>query len=87
MIFESLTLVAIGLVVVLSGAIIPGPLLAFTLFDTSKKRRSTEHSTNMRIEYNRSIESWREHGSLLWSRESEILSLVPLDWSRRDGWR
>ncbi len=43
MIFESLTLVAIGLVVGLSGAVIPGPLLAFTLYDTSKKERVTGH--------------------------------------------
>jgi len=40
---ESLALVAIGLVVGLSGAVIPGPLLAFTLFDTSKKQRVTGH--------------------------------------------
>jgi len=60
MIFESLTLVAIGLVVVLSGAIIPGPLLAFTLFDTSKKRRVTGHRVMM--------------GHVLW--ELGVISLV-----------
>jgi threonine/homoserine/homoserine lactone efflux protein len=43
MIFESVVLVSIGLVVGLSGAVIPGPLLAFTLYDTSRKGRVTGH--------------------------------------------
>lgn len=33
-----------GFVVGLSGAILPGPLLAFTVFDTSRKRRVTGHA-------------------------------------------
>lgn len=41
--FELLALFFLGLVVGLSGAIIPGPLLAFTIFDTSRKRRVTGH--------------------------------------------
>lgn len=43
MIFEFLALISIGLVVGLSGAVIPGPLLAFTLYDTSRKGRVTRH--------------------------------------------
>lgn len=43
MIFEILTLLSLGFIVGLSGAIIPGPLLAFTIFDTSRKRRVTGH--------------------------------------------
>ena len=43
MLLESLALVSLGLVVGLSGAVIPGPLLAFTVFDTSKKSRITGH--------------------------------------------
>ena len=42
--FEVLALLSIGFVVGLSGAIIPGPLLAFTVFDTSRKRRVTGHA-------------------------------------------
>lgn len=41
--FELLALFFLGLVIGLSGAIIPGPLLAFTIFDTSRKRRVTGH--------------------------------------------
>mgnify|MGYP001042415720 CR=1 FL=1 len=41
--FEILALISIGFMVGLSGAVIPGPLLAFTVFDTSKKRRVTGH--------------------------------------------
>ena len=44
MIFEVLALLSLGFVVGLSGAIIPGPLLAFTVFDTSRKRRITGHT-------------------------------------------
>lgn len=44
MVFEILTLLSLGFVVGLSGAIIPGPLLAFTVFDTSRKRRVTGHT-------------------------------------------
>jgi threonine/homoserine/homoserine lactone efflux protein len=43
MIVESLVLFSLGLVVGLSGAVIPGPLLAFTLFDTTNKGRVTGH--------------------------------------------
>jgi len=40
---EFLALFFLGLVIGLSGAIIPGPLLAFTIFDTSRKRKVTGH--------------------------------------------
>jgi threonine/homoserine/homoserine lactone efflux protein len=43
MILEFLTLLSLGLVVGLSGAVIPGPLFAFTVFDTSRKRAITGH--------------------------------------------
>ena len=33
-----------GFIVGLSGAILPGLLLAFTVFDTSRKRRVTGHA-------------------------------------------
>jgi threonine/homoserine/homoserine lactone efflux protein len=38
---EFFTLLSLGLVVGFSGAIIPGPLLAFTVFDTSRKKKIT----------------------------------------------
>jgi threonine/homoserine/homoserine lactone efflux protein len=41
MILEFFTLLALGLAVGFSGAIIPGPLLAFTVFDTSRKKKVT----------------------------------------------
>ena len=41
--FELLALFFLGFVIGLSGAVIPGPLLAFTIFDTSRKRRVTGH--------------------------------------------
>lgn len=41
MILQFLTLFSLGLVVGFGGAIIPGPLLAFTVFDTSRKKRVT----------------------------------------------
>ena len=41
MIVEFFTLLALGLMVGFSGAIIPGPLLAFTVFDTSRKKKIT----------------------------------------------
>jgi threonine/homoserine/homoserine lactone efflux protein len=44
MILEFLTLLSLGFVVGFSGAIIPGPLLAFTVFDTSRKKKITGHS-------------------------------------------
>ena len=44
MLLEVLTLLSLGFVVGLSGAIIPGPLLAFTVFDTTRKRRITGYS-------------------------------------------
>ena len=43
MILEFLTLLSLGIVVGLSGAVIPGPLFAFTVFDTSRKRAITGH--------------------------------------------
>jgi len=43
MILAALGLVSLGLAVGLSGAVIPGPLLTFTVFDTSKKGRVTGH--------------------------------------------
>ena len=43
MILEFLALLSLGLVVGLSGAVIPGPLLAFTVFDTSRKKTITGH--------------------------------------------
>jgi len=41
MIVEFFTLLSLGLLVGFSGAIIPGPLLAFTVFDTSRKKKMT----------------------------------------------
>lgn len=41
MIVEFFTLLSLGLAVGFSGAVIPGPLLAFTVFDTSRKRKMT----------------------------------------------
>jgi len=66
MLVESLALVAIGLVVGLSGAVIPGPLLAFTLFDTSKKRRVTGHYVMM--------------GHVLWELGVILLILLGFGW-------
>jgi len=66
MIFESIALVAIGLVVGLSGAVIPGPLLAFTLFDTSKKGRITGHHVMM--------------GHVLWEFGVILLILLGFGW-------
>ena len=43
MILEFLTLLSLGVVVGLSGAVIPGPLFAFTVLDTSRKRAITGH--------------------------------------------
>lgn len=43
MIFDALSLIFLGFIVGLSGAMIPGPLLAFTIFDTSRKGRVTGH--------------------------------------------
>ena len=43
MIFEFLVLLSLGLIVGLSGAVIPGPLLAFTVFDASRKKAITGH--------------------------------------------
>lgn len=41
MIFDICSLIFLGFLVGISGAMIPGPLLAFTIFDTSRKRRVT----------------------------------------------
>ncbi len=41
MILEFFTLLSLGLLVGFGGAIIPGPLLAFTVFDSSRKKRVT----------------------------------------------
>jgi len=41
MIVEFFTLLSLGFLVGFSGAIIPGPLLAFTVFDTSRKKQMT----------------------------------------------
>ena len=43
MMFVILSLLGLGLIVGLSGAIIPGPLLSFTIFDTSTKGKVTGH--------------------------------------------
>jgi threonine/homoserine/homoserine lactone efflux protein len=43
MIIELMVLLSIGFIVGLSGAMIPGPLLAYTLFDTTRKGRVTGH--------------------------------------------
>ena len=67
MIFESLVLVSIGLVVGLSGAVIPGPLLAFTLYDTSRKRRVTGHYIMM--------------GHVLWEFGVILLILFGFGWT------
>lgn len=66
MIFESLALVSIGFVVGLSGAVIPGPLLAFTLHDTSKKGRVTGHYVMM--------------GHVLWESGVILLILLGFGW-------
>ena len=66
MILESLILFSIGLVVGLSGAVIPGPLLAFTLYDTSKKGRVTGHYVMM--------------GHVLWESGVILLILLGFGW-------
>ena len=43
-ILDVLSLFFLGTIVGLSGAIIPGPLLAFTVYDTSKKGKMTGHN-------------------------------------------
>jgi len=43
--FELLALLFLGFAVGLSGAIIPGPLLAFVILDSSKKHKITGHLT------------------------------------------
>lgn len=40
---ELLGLLSLGFIVGLGGAIIPGPLLAFVIFDSTQKRRTTGH--------------------------------------------
>ena len=66
MILDSVLLVSIGLVVGLSGAVIPGPLLAFTLYDTSRKGRVTGHYIMM--------------GHVLWEFGVILLILFGFGW-------
>lgn len=67
MLLESLALVSLGLVVGLSGAIIPGPLLAFTLYDTSRKGRVTGHYVMI--------------GHVLWESGVILLILLGFGWA------
>jgi len=41
--FELMSLLFLGFIVGLSGAVLPGPLLAFVIFDSSRKRKITGH--------------------------------------------
>ncbi len=66
MMFEFLALISIGLMVGLSGAVIPGPLLAFTVLDTSKKGRVTGHYVII--------------GHVLWEFAIILLILVGFGW-------
>ncbi|WP_455285139.1 LysE family transporter [[Eubacterium] cellulosolvens] len=66
MILESLALISVGVLVGLSGAAIPGPLLAFTLFDTSRKARVTGHYIIM--------------GHVLWEFGVILLILFGFGW-------
>jgi len=43
MLFDALILIGIGFIIGLSGAILPGPLFAFTVLDTSRKHSVTGH--------------------------------------------
>lgn len=43
LIMETLGLFSLGLMVGLSGAVIPGPLLAFTVYDSTRKGQATGH--------------------------------------------
>jgi len=43
MVIEYIALISLGFIVGLSGAVIPGPLFAFAVFDTCKKGRITGH--------------------------------------------
>lgn len=67
MIVESLVLFSLGLVVGLDGAVIPGPLLAFTLFDTTNKGRATGHYIII--------------GHMLWEFGVILLILFGLGWT------
>jgi len=66
MTLESLALISIGLVFGLSGAAIPGPLLAFTLYDTSRKGRVTGHYVML--------------GHVLWELGVILLILFGFGW-------
>ncbi|MEM4245855.1 MAG: LysE family transporter [Candidatus Bathyarchaeia archaeon] len=63
---EALALIALGLAVGLSGAAIPGPLLAFTVVDTSKKGKVTGHYVMV--------------GHVLWEAGVILLILYGLGW-------
>ena len=66
MALEHIALISLGLLVGLSGAIIPGPLLAFTIFDTSRKGKVTAHLIIM--------------GHMLWEAGIILLILFGFGW-------
>jgi len=66
MLLESVALVSLGLLVGLSGAVIPGPLLTFTIYDTSKKGRITGHYVIA--------------GHVLWESAVIVLILLGFGW-------
>ncbi len=66
MLLESVALVSLGLLVGFSGAVIPGPLLTFTIYDTSRKGRITGHYVIA--------------GHVLWESAVIILILLGFGW-------